>query len=75
MSVLQCDAFVPMFPLSRGDVGAGSACACYDASPLEKPKEPAMRHVPFVAFDFCDFVTYTLAGIAFALCLYMEVGH
>jgi hypothetical protein len=33
-----------------------------------------MRHVPFVAFDFCDFVTYTLAGIAFALCLYMEAA-
>ncbi len=24
-------------------------------------------------FDFCDFVTYTLTGIAFALCLYVEL--
>jgi len=28
----------------------------------------------FAEFDLCDFVTFTLAGIAFALCLYMEVG-
>ncbi len=25
-------------------------------------------------YDFCDFVTFTLAGIAFALCLYIEVA-
>lgn len=25
-------------------------------------------------YDFCDFVTFTLAGIAFALCLYMGVA-
>jgi len=25
-------------------------------------------------FDFCDFVTFALAGIAFALCLYVAVG-
>lgn len=24
-----------------------------------------------VDYDFCDFVTFTLAGIAFALCLYV----
>jgi hypothetical protein len=29
-----------------------------------------MWHVPFVDYDFCDFVTFTLAGMAFALCLY-----
>ncbi len=23
------------------------------------------------AFDFCDFVTYVLAGMAFALCAYV----
>ena len=28
----------------------------------------------FAEYDFCDFVTFALAGIAFALCLYMEVG-
>jgi hypothetical protein len=28
----------------------------------------------FADYDFCDFVTFTLAGIAFALCLYMEVA-
>lgn len=33
-----------------------------------------MRRAPFVEFDFCDFVTYTLAGMAFLLCAYMEVG-
>ena len=30
-----------------------------------------MRHVPFVDYDFCDFVTLTLAGMAFVLCLYI----
>jgi hypothetical protein len=24
-------------------------------------------------FDLCDFVTFVLAGIAFALCIYAEV--
>jgi len=33
-----------------------------------------MSRAPFVAFDFCDFVTFTLASIAFVLCIYMEVG-
>jgi hypothetical protein len=28
----------------------------------------------FGQFDFCDFVTLTLAGIGFALCLYVEVA-
>jgi len=28
----------------------------------------------FAELDLCDFVTFTLASIAFALCLYMEVG-
>jgi len=32
-----------------------------------------MWHVPFVDYDFCDFVTFTLAGMAFALCLYASV--
>ncbi len=27
----------------------------------------------FAEFDFCDFVTFTLAGIGFALCLYIEL--
>ena len=27
----------------------------------------------FGDFDFCDFVTFTLAGIAFALCFYVEL--
>jgi len=40
----------------------------------ENPKEPAMSRAPFVEFDFCDFVTFTLASIAFVLCIYMEVG-
>jgi hypothetical protein len=33
-----------------------------------------MRHVPFVEYDFCDFVTFALAGMAFMLCLYMEMA-
>jgi len=33
-----------------------------------------MRRAPFVEFDFCDFVTYALASMAFMLCLYMEIG-
>ena len=28
----------------------------------------------FADYDFCDFVTFTLAGIGVALCLYMEVA-
>jgi len=33
-----------------------------------------MWHVPFAFdYDFCDFVTFTLAGIAFALCFYVAV--
>jgi hypothetical protein len=28
----------------------------------------------FVEYDFCDFVTFLLAGMAFALCLYVAVG-
>ena len=39
-----------------------------------KPKEPAMRRAPFVELDFCDFVTFTLASIAFLLGVYVEVG-
>ena len=27
----------------------------------------------FANLDFCDFVTFTLAGIAFALCIYVAV--
>ena len=32
-----------------------------------------MWHPPLVHvdYDFCDFVTFTLAGMAFALCLYI----
>ena len=53
----------------------GTRRACYyDMNHLEKPKEPAMRRAPFVEFDFCDFVTFTLASIAFMLCVYMELG-
>jgi len=48
--------------------------ACYRRDPTWKPKEPAMSRAPFVEFDFCDFVTFTLASIAFVLCIYMEVG-
>jgi len=48
--------------------------ACYRWDPSRKPKEPAMSRAPFVEFDFCDFVTFTLASIAFVLCIYMEVG-
>jgi hypothetical protein len=32
-----------------------------------------MRHVPLTDCGFCAFVNFTLAGIAFALCLYMGV--
>ena len=28
----------------------------------------------FAEYDLCDFVTFTLAGLAFALCLYMGVA-
>ena len=31
-------------------------------------------HARFADYDLCDLVTFTLAGIAFALCLYIEVG-
>jgi hypothetical protein len=27
----------------------------------------------FAKFDICDFVTFALAGIGFALCAYIEV--
>jgi len=33
-----------------------------------------MRHVPFVDYDFCDFVALMLTAMAFVLCIYMEVG-
>jgi len=33
-----------------------------------------MWRASFVEYDFCDFVTFTLAGMAFALCVYMELG-
>jgi hypothetical protein len=33
-----------------------------------------MRRVPFIEYDFCDIVTFTLAGTAFLLCLYVAVG-
>ena len=32
-----------------------------------------MWHAPFVDYDLCDFVTFTLAGIAFALGIYVVV--
>ena len=32
-----------------------------------------MWRAPFIGYDFCDFVTFTLAGMAFALCLYVAV--
>jgi len=32
-----------------------------------------MRAAPLLDYDFCDFVTFTLAGIAFALGLYVVV--
>jgi len=32
-----------------------------------------MRHALFMDYDFCDFVTFTLAGMAFALCFYVAV--
>ena len=33
---------------------------------------PIMLPAYLSEYDFCDFVTFTLAGIAFALCLYVE---
>ena len=33
-----------------------------------------MWPAPFADYDFCDFVTLALAGIAFLLCLYMELA-
>jgi len=33
-----------------------------------------MWRAPFAEYDFCDFVTFTLAGMAFALGLYAAVG-
>ncbi len=33
-----------------------------------------MRRAPFVELNFCDFVTFALASIAFLLCVYVEVG-
>lgn len=30
-----------------------------------------MTPAPLLEYDLCDFVTFTLAGIAFALCLYI----
>jgi hypothetical protein len=33
-----------------------------------------MMRVPFVECDFCDIVTFTFAGTAFLLCLYIAVG-
>jgi hypothetical protein len=41
--------------------------------PAWKPREHIMRSTPFLEYDLCDFVTFTLAGIAFALCLYVVV--
>jgi hypothetical protein len=32
-----------------------------------------MLPAPFMEYDLCDFVTFTLAGIAFGLCLYIVV--
>jgi hypothetical protein len=32
-----------------------------------------MRRLLITEYDLCDFVTFTLAGIAFALCLYIVV--
>ena len=32
-----------------------------------------MRIAPFLEYDLCDFVTFTLAGIAFALGIYAIV--
>jgi len=32
-----------------------------------------MRPASLPKYDLCDFVTFTLAGIAFALCLYVVV--
>ena len=32
-----------------------------------------MRSASFTQYDLCDFVTFTLAGIAFALCVYVVV--
>lgn len=32
-----------------------------------------MRRALFGEYDLCDFVTFTLAGIAFALCVYVVV--
>ena len=29
---------------------------------------------PFAQYDFCDVVTFTLAGMAFALSLYIGLG-
>ncbi len=31
--------------------------------------------VHFSDFDFCDFVTFALATIGFALCIYVTVGE
>ena len=33
-----------------------------------------MWHAPFADYDFCDFVTVALAGIAFILCVYVQLA-
>ncbi len=33
-----------------------------------------LLRVRLTDFDFCDFVTFALAGIALALCIYAEIG-
>jgi hypothetical protein len=33
-----------------------------------------MWRAPLEEYDFCDFVTFALAGVGLALCLYIAVG-
>ena len=52
----------------------GMCRACYDTAQLGNQGSQPMWHAPFADYDFCDFVTFALAGTAFLLCLYMEVA-